>query len=130
MKRRQIQPDSVPEPVAEYAQGVEVEGGRILYIAGQVALDGDGQLVGEGDFRAQARQVFRNLQAIVAGAGGGMGDIVKMTTFLTDMSDYAAFVEVRSEYIPAPYPAATLVEVSSLVRPEWMVEVDALAVID
>ncbi|MEA3403539.1 MAG: RidA family protein [Armatimonadota bacterium] len=130
MKRREIQPHAVPKPVAEYAQGVEVQGGRTLYIAGQVALDADGQLVGEEDFRAQARQVFRNLQAIVEEAGGSMADIVKMTTFLTDMSDYTAFVEVRSEYIPAPYPAATLVEVSSLVRPEWMVEVDAVAVID
>jgi len=115
--------------VAEYAQGVEVEGGRVLYIAGQVAIDADGKLVGDGDIRAQARQVFRNIKAIVEEAGGSMADIVKLTTFLTNMGDYAGLIEVRSEFIPAPYPAATLVEVSALVRPEWLVEVEAIAVL-
>lgn len=130
MNRREIQPASVPRPVAEYAMGVEVSGGRTLYVAGQVALDADGKLVGEGDFRAQARQVLGNVQAIVEEAGGTMSDIVKMTTLLTDMSDYAAFCEVRSEYLKPPFPAATLVEISSLVRPEWLLEVEAIAVID
>lgn len=130
MERREIQPDTVPRPVAEYAQGVEVSGGRMLYISGQVPIDAEGRLVGEGDIREQARQVFRNIKAIVEEAGGSMGDIVKLTTFLTNMEDYAGFVEVRSEFIPAPYPAATLVEVSSLVRPEWLLEVEAIAVLD
>ena len=71
-----------------------------------------------------------DIRAIVEEAGGTMGDIVKLTTFLTNMEDYAGFVEVRSEFIPAPYPAATLVEVSSLVRPEWLLEVEAIAVLD
>jgi enamine deaminase RidA (YjgF/YER057c/UK114 family) len=83
----------VPEPVAEYAQGVEVEGGRTLYVAGQIAIDADGRLVGEGDIRAQTRQVFANIQAIVEEAGGEMSDIVKLVTFLTDIDDYAGFVE-------------------------------------
>jgi enamine deaminase RidA (YjgF/YER057c/UK114 family) len=61
MTRREIQPDSVPQPVAEYAQGVEVSGGRTLYLAGQIALDAEGNLVGDGEFRAQARQVFANV---------------------------------------------------------------------
>ena len=130
MERREIQPATVPRPVAEYAQAVEVSGGRTLYISGQVPIDAEGRLVGEGDIREQARQVFRNIRAIVEEAGGTMGDIVKLTTFLTNMEDYAGFVEVRSEFIPAPYPAATLVEVSSLVRPEWLLEVEAIAVLD
>ncbi len=129
MIRREIQPAAVPRPVAEYAQGVEVSGGRTLYVAGQVALDADGRLVGEGDIRAQARQVFRNIRAIIEEAGGGMTDIVKLTTFLTSMDDYPGFVEVRSEFLPAPWPAATLVAVSALVRPEWLVEVEAIAVL-
>jgi 2-iminobutanoate/2-iminopropanoate deaminase len=129
MTRREIQPASVPRPVAEYAQAVEVEGGRTLFIAGQVSIDAEGRLVGAGDIRAQTRQVFRNIKAIVEEAGGDMGDIVKLTTFLTSMDDYTGFVEVRSEFIPAPYPAATLVEVASLVRPEWLVEVEAIAVL-
>jgi len=130
MTRREIQPAAVPRPVAEYAQGVEVSGGRTLYVAGQVALDAEGRLVGEGDIRAQARQVFRNIRAIVEEAGGEMTDIVKLTTFLTSMDDYAGFVEVRSEFLPAPWPAATLVAVSALVRPEWLVEVEAIVVLD
>ena len=129
MKRREIQPASVARPVAEYAQGVEVDGGRTLFIAGQVAIDAEGRLIGEGDIRTQTRQVFRSIQAIVEEAGGSMGDIVKLTTFLTNMDDYAGFVEVRSEFIPAPYPAATLVAVESLVSPEWLVEVEAIAVL-
>ncbi len=129
MIRREIQPAAVPRPVAEYAQGVEVSGGRTLYVAGQVALDGEGRLVGEGDIRAQARQVFRNIRAIIEEAGGEMTDIVKLTTFLTSMDDYPGFVEVRSEFLPAPWPAATLVAVSALVRPEWLVEVEAIAVL-
>lgn len=130
MNRREIQPASVPRPVAEYAMGVEVSGGRTLYVAGQVAIDADGKLVGQGDFKAQTRQVLGNVQAIVEEAGGKMSDIVKLTTFLTDMDNYAAFCEVRSEYLKPPFPAATLVEVSSLVRPEWLLEVEAIAVID
>ncbi len=129
MTRREVHPESVPQPVAEYAQGVEVSGGRTLYVAGQVALDAEGNLVSERDFRAQARQVLSNVQAIVEEAGGSMSDIVKMTTFLTDMANYADFVAVRSEFLEAPFPAATLVEVSSLVRPQWMLEVEAIAVI-
>lgn len=130
MERRQIQPEGVPRPVAEYAQGVEVRGGRILFIAGQVPLDPEGRLVGEGDIRAQARRVFDNIRAIVREAGGDMGDIVKLTTFLTNMDDYPAFVQVRSEFISPPFPASTLVAVAALVRPEWLVEVEAVAVLD
>jgi len=130
MTRREIQPDTVPRPVAEYAQGVEVTGGRTLYIAGQVSLDASGQFVGPGDIRAQTRQVLGNIRAIIEEAGGQISDIVKMTTFLTDMADYAGFVEVRKEFLQAPFPAATLVEVSALVRPEWLVEVEAIAVLD
>lgn len=130
MHRRQIQPDSVPRPVAEYAHGVEVQGRRTLYIAGQVAIDAEGRTVGAGDIQAQARQVFRNIQAIVQEAGGDMTSIVKLTTFLTDMDNYRGFVQVRSEFITPPYPAATLVAVSALVRPEWLVEVEAVAVLD
>lgn len=129
MTRRHIQPDSVPRPVAEYAQGVEVCGGRLLFVAGQVPLDAAGELVGAGDIRAQTRQVFRNIQAIVEAAGGSMTDIVKLTVFLTDMNDYQAFKEVRREFLKPPFPAATLVQVASLVRPEWLVEVEAIAVI-
>lgn len=129
MIRREIQPASVPHPVAEYAQGVEVQGGRTLYISGQVPMDAEGSLVGD-DIRAQARQVFRNLRALIEEAGGQMSDIVKLTTYLTDMDDYRDFVEVRSEFIAPPYPAATLVAVSALVRPEWLLEVEAVAVIE
>ena len=128
MTRREIHSTLVPEPVAEYAQGVEVTGGRTLYVAGQIAIDADGQLVGSGDIRAQARQVFANIQAIIEEAGGEMSDIVKLVTFLTDIDDYAGFVEVRSEFLKPPFPAATLVAVSALVRPEWLVEVEATAV--
>ena len=127
MERREVQPASVARPAAAYSQAVEVKAERLLFIAGQVSVNGEGELVGPGDIRAQTRQVFENIKAMVEEAGGTMANIVKLTTFMTNMDDFAAFSQVRTEYITEPYPAATLVEVRSLVRPEWLVEVEAIA---
>ena len=123
---RKIQPESVSTPGSSYSQGVLVEGGRMLFMAGQVPVNGAGELVGEGDFTAQARQVFENIKAIVEEAGGNMGNIVKITAFLTDIGNFPEFSKVRSEYLVEPFPAASLVGVSDLVLPEWLVEVEGI----
>jgi enamine deaminase RidA (YjgF/YER057c/UK114 family) len=98
-----------------------------------VAIDGSGQIVGVGDFAAQATQVFRNLEAILAEAGCTLRDVVKFTTYLTRHEDFAAFTAWRKTAYPAlfpdgVYPPNTGVVVSSLVRPELLLEVDAVAV--
>lgn len=130
MEKKAIQSNRVPRPAAEYSQGILAEGKRHLFISGQVPLDEQGNLVGKGDMAAQTRQVFVNLQSQLAEAGADFANVVELTVFVTDMSRFGEFAAVRKEYLPAPYPAATSVGVASLVHPDWLVEVEAVAVLD
>ena len=112
-----------------YSHVVEVRGGRTLYIAGQLALDRDGKLVGSGDFRAQVKQVFENLKVRLEESGASFKDVVKLNYFLTDASDLQALRETRDSYINLESPpASTLVVVKRLVREEYLLEVEAIAV--
>ncbi|MEW6671355.1 MAG: RidA family protein [Thermodesulfobacteriota bacterium] len=104
--------------------------GKTLYIAGQVAKDGCGKLVGLGDFEIQARQVFTNLKNILEEAGGSLQHIVKMTTFLTHFNYREAFRNVRQEFFTEPFPPHTFLVVQSLAMPEYLIEVEAVAVLD
>jgi enamine deaminase RidA (YjgF/YER057c/UK114 family) len=104
--------------------------GRFVAISGQVALDEHGEVVGAGDAAAQARQVFANLQSCLAAAGATFDDVVKFTFYLTDIRYLPAVREARDAYIDAERPpASTAVQVTSLVRPELLLEIDAFAVI-
>ena len=123
-----VRPDGMP-PVNGYSHAVAFQG-RLVAVSGQVPLDADGRLVGRGDPEAQARQVFANLEAALAAAGATMDHVVKLTVFLTDMADLAAFRKARDEFIRADTPpASSLVRVSGLVNPEFRIEVEALAAI-
>lgn len=104
--------------------------GSTLYIAGQVALDRDGNLVGEGDIEAQMRQVYANLRAICEYCGGSLASIVKLTTYLTDRAALAGFRKVRNETLRAPYPPNTLVFIDGLADPRYLVEIEAIAVVE
>jgi len=106
-----------------------VRAGDVLYIAGQVAKDQEGNVVGIGDPEAQCRQVFANLAAILEEAGSGLEHVVKFTTYLTHPSYIEAYRKVRNETLSKPMPANTLVIVESLVSPELLVEIDAVAVV-
>jgi reactive intermediate/imine deaminase len=122
-----VRPDGLP-PVNGYSHAVAFTG-RLIAISGQVPLDAQGRLAGT-DPQAQVRQVFENLVAALAAAGAGIEHVVKLTVYLTDMADLAAFRQVRDEYIsPDNPPASTLVQVSSLANPAFRIEVDALAAI-
>ncbi len=103
----------------------------MLHLAGQVALDSRGQLVGKGDVQAQARQVFANLLNLLSAEGASMKNVVKMTTFLTDVGHLPAFMAARKEYLRKEdvYPANTLVVVQALANPDWLVEIEATAVV-
>ena len=115
---------------AGYSHVVEVKGGRTLYIAGQIALDKDGNLVGRGDFRAQVKQVFENLKARLEEGGASFKDVVKLNYYLTDASDLQALRDTRNNYINTETPpASTLVVVKQLVREEYLVEIEAVAVV-
>jgi reactive intermediate/imine deaminase len=111
-----------------YTHVVEVTGGRTLYVAGQVALDQAGAVVGAGDLKAQTQQVFENLKLALAGAGATLDNVVKITVFMTDASQIQIFRDVRDRYFTGPPPASTLVQVVRLFRPEIMIEVEAVAV--
>lgn len=124
-----MNPDALAAPRG-YTHVVDVRHGRMVFISGQVALDGEGNLVGEGDIKAQAGQVFKNLQAAVEAAGGSFKDVVKLNFYLTDASEIAALREIRDRYVntKAP-PASTAVVVSRLFRPDFLVEIEAVAVL-
>lgn len=113
-----------------YSHVVAATGGRTVWIAGQVPLDAEGQLVGAGDGEAQTEQVFRNLEAALASAGAGFADVVKLTTFVTTMAVLPAFRAARDRHIARRDAAAsTLVQVVALVHPEFLIEIEAVAVV-
>lgn len=121
-----LRPAGMP-PANGYSHAVAFDG-PTLVISGQVPLDEQGRLVGEGDPRAQLRQVFRNLTAALAAVGATMEQVVKLTVFLTDMADLQAFREVRDEFVRLDRPpASSLVQVGGLVNPEFRVEIEAIA---
>jgi enamine deaminase RidA (YjgF/YER057c/UK114 family) len=119
-------------PPAGYSHIAKVNHGTIVYLAGQVSSDASGTLIGEGNFEAQAEQVFRNLKIAVEAAGGTMADIVKLNIYLVAEIDQAAVPKlraIRDRYVNVETPpASTLVVVSRLARPGWLVEIEAIAV--
>src|SRR5207302_842699 len=105
--------------------------GRLVYVAGQVALDEQGKLVGPGDVEAQAQQVFTNLGHALRAAGATFEDVVKLNYYLTDVSNLVAVRTVRDRHVDTENPpASTLVEVKGLFRPEFLIEVEAVAIVD
>ena len=117
-----------PDPYAPYRISQAMQVGGLVFVSGQAAIDETGALVGIGDFDAQAEQTFRNLERVLAAAGSGLDRIVKVTIFLTDMSNFSKIVELRGRWFEEPYPADTIVEVRSLALPELEIEIEAVAV--
>ena len=112
-----------------YTHIVEVAGpNRTIYISGQIAFDKEGKVVGAGDMKAQAEQVFKNLEAALTAAGATFADVVKMNSYTTDMSKVQAVRDVRARYFKDATPASTFVEVKGLVRPELLLEIEVVAV--
>jgi len=128
MVRQIINPESV-HSTAGVGYSHAAVAGRTVYIAGQVALDSDRNLVGKGDIEAQAHQVYCNLKAILEEIGSGLGDIVKTTTYLTDRSQLDALRRVRSSFFREPFPPNTLLLVSGLAHPDYLVEIEAIALL-
>jgi 2-iminobutanoate/2-iminopropanoate deaminase len=122
----QIRLDPDPYEPFRLSQGFRV--GDLVIVSGQAAIDQDGHIVGVGDFDAQAEQVFRNLTRVLAAAGSGLDRVVKVTIYLTDMGNFPKIVELRGKWFTAPYPADTIVEVSSLALPGLEIEIEAIAV--
>jgi 2-iminobutanoate/2-iminopropanoate deaminase len=128
MGKRVLKPASV-KAKGSYSPGWEVSGGRVIFVAGQIPWNADGQTVCKGDVAGQTRQVFTNIGAVLAEAGGTLDDVVKITVFAADIRYRDAINQVRTETFTEPYPASTQVAVASLVDPEWLVEIEAVAFI-
>ena len=131
--REFFSPQTLPPPVG-YSQIAKVNKGAMVYIAGQVASDASGKLVGEGNFEAQVEQVFKNLEIAMEAAGGTMADIVKLNIYLVaevQQSEVPKLRAIRDRYVNVQNPpASTLVTVVRLARPGWLVEIEAVAVVD
>ena len=127
-----LNPKTLMAPTG-YSHIAKTSGGTTIYIAGQVASDASGKLIGEGNLEAQAEQVFKNLKAAVEAAGGTMADLVKMNVYLVaevGAEEVPKLRAVRERYVNAAQPpASTLVVVSRLARPGWLIEIEAIAVI-
>jgi len=125
---RRIKLDPDPGEPFRIAQGYRV--GDLVIVSGQAAIDEQGQLVGVGDFDAQAEQAFANLRRTLEAAGSSLDKIVKVTIYLTDMSNFPKIVELRGRHFTEPWPADTIVGVTALALPELEIEIEAMALAD
>ena len=119
-----------PDPYQPFRLAQGYRAGDFLFISGQAAIDGNGQIVGVGNFDVQAEQVFANLERVLRAGGSCLANVIKVTIFLRDMTNFPKIVELRGRYFTPPYPADTIVEVSSLYSPEALIEIEAIAVAD
>ncbi len=129
-----LEPQGVAKPQGMYNHAISVGPGKLLFISGQVSIDDEGALVGLNDFNAQLDQVYANLGHILKSAGTGFDHVVKLTTYLTRTQDMKTYYEKRSEiyaeiYSDGRYPTNTLVVIEQLAREEWLVEIEAIAII-
>ena len=127
MKQERVDPGWAWTAKLNISAGVKV--GDTVYLSGIVALDSEGNVIGEGDVYAQSKQIFQNIEEALASAGATMADVVKTTTYLTDISGYGEFGRARNEAFPSGVPSSTAVATPALVMPELLVEVEAMAVI-
>ncbi|MEE2659512.1 MAG: RidA family protein [Candidatus Latescibacterota bacterium] len=120
----------VVEPFGAFSSAAwEPENGRVLHLSGHVSQALDGSTVGVDDIQAQTRQVLENLRDVLAHVGGTLDDVARVTVYVTDVANVPAIHEVRREFFAGPYPASTLVQVAALIDPDWLIEIDAVAVI-
>lgn len=131
MPTQHVNPSGVSQPTG-YTHVVSSDASRIVFIAGQTPVNAKGEVVGQGDLAKQGEQVFENLKACLAAAGAGFADVVKFTTFVVNFKpeDRTTIATLRQRYLPADNPpASTLVGVQALARPEFMLEIEAVAVL-
>ncbi len=130
MTKRALNPDGLPAPLGPYSNVVTSGPGQLVFVAGQVALDANAEVVGKGDIAAQTRQVMENLRLALEAAGASFADVVRVVNYITDVKLFGQMAEVRREYLVEPYPASTLVEVPALIFPDLLIEIEAIAVVE
>ena len=129
MATKVIQPKSLSDPRPRYSQGILADGGKLLFIAGQTASDKDGNVVGKGDIEAQTEQVFKNLRAVLEEAGGTLDSLVMTTTYITDRKYREGYNRVRMKQYKHNAPTSTLVIVTGLASPDYLIEINGVAVL-
>jgi putative acetyltransferase len=130
MSSKLINPETISTPIG-YSHIADTSGSRTVYISGQIALDKQGNVVGVNDMGAQAEQIFQNLSAALGAVGATFEDVVKLTYYVVDMAQFQAVRDVRARYLNQQHPpASTAVGVTALVRPEFLLEIEAIVVLD
>src|SRR4051795_8095333 len=130
MSRKQIQSDRIRQPSGHFSHAISVDArGRLVFISGMTARRADGSIAGVGDIEAQTRQVCENLKAAVEAAGGTMDDICRVDVYVRNMEHFDAVHKVRREYFKPPAPASTMVEINKMTSPDYLIEINAIAVI-
>ena len=130
MSKREIQSDRIRQPSGHFSHAIAIEAkGKLVFISGMVAKGTDGKVVGAGDIEAQTRQVCENLKAAVEAAGGTMDDICRVDVYVRNMEHFDKIHKVRREYFKAPAPASTMVEVTKMTSPDYLIEISAIALI-
>lgn len=118
-----------PDPYEPFAISLGHRVGNLLFISGQASLDQRGNIVGEGDFDAQAEQAFKNLRRVLKAGGSSLDKVVKVTIYMKDISQFPKIVELRKRFFSKPYPADTIVEIKALGLPELEIEIEAIAIV-
>lgn len=127
---REVRSGELNRPLGVFSQAIKVDAsGELLFISGLTSRDADGNVVGAGDIKLQTETILENMKRLLAEAGGSMADIVKVTVFIRDMEQFDEIHEVRRRYFSEPYPASSMVEVSRLVSPEHLIEIEAIAAV-
>lgn len=127
---RELKSDKLSKPFGPYSQAIEiVHPEKLIFVSGFTSRDKEGNVVGKGDIRVQTDQVLRNIEAILAEAGATMKDIVKMTIYIRDVETFADIHDIRCRYLSEPYPACAVLEVSRMVNPDHLIEIDAVAAV-
>jgi reactive intermediate/imine deaminase len=129
MSARSLNPEGLPAPAGPYVHVTTSPPGELIFVAGQISLDADGNFVGVGDIEAQTRQVMENLGIALAAVGAGFEDVLKINSYVLDVADYPKVAPIREQYLREPYPASTMVQVSALLYPELLIEIEATAVV-
>ncbi len=129
MAKKIIQPKTLNDPRPRYSQGILNQGGKLLFVAGQTASDKGGNVVGKGDIKAQTEQVFKNLSAVLKAAGGTLDNLVMTTTYITDRKYREGYNEVRRAQYKKTSPTSTLVIVSGLANPDYLIEINGIAIV-
>jgi len=129
MPKTIIQPEGLWDPRPRFAQVTKI--GNQVYVAGQTAVDSDGHVVGKGDIEAQCRQVFKNLEKCLLAAGATFDDVIKINVYSTDLDAHRGVIStIRREYFRSGPVTSTTVQVSRLVDPDWLVEIEAVAFLE